>query len=191
MTPRPIVLSGPSGAGKSTLLKKLFAEYPGRFGFSVSHTTRKSREGEEHGTHYHYVSRSHFEDLIKNNKFLEYAEFGGNLYGTTTDAVRDVAKTGCTCVLDIDMQGVKSVKKTDLNPVYIFVGPPSSEALRERLVRRGSETPESLEKRLEHSVREIEYSKTPGAYDLVLINDDLEKTYAEFRRFINDVEHYH
>ncbi|KAI5964098.1 GUK1 [Candida pseudojiufengensis] len=182
---RPIVISGPSGTGKSTLLKKLFAEYPGKFGFSVSNTTRKPREGETNGKDYHFVTVDEFKDLINNNKFIEWAQFSGNYYGTTIKAVKDVSDTGKICLLDIDMQGVKSVKNTDLNAKYLFISPPSIEELRQRLEGRGTETKESLEKRLAAANSEMEYANT-GAHDLIIVNDNLDKAYAEFKKFILD-----
>lgn len=181
--PRPIVLSGPSGTGKSTLLQKLLADFPNTFGFSISHTTRGPRPGEEDGVQYHFTTVDGFKKLIDEKKFIEWAQFGGNYYGTTIQAVADVSKGGNICILDIDMQGVKSVKATDLNPYYVFIAPPSFEALKERLTKRGTETAESLEKRLAASQGEIEYSKT-GAYDLVVVNDDLDRAYNELKSFI-------
>lgn len=180
---RPIVISGPSGTGKSTLLKKLFSEFPDKFGFSVSSTTRKPREGEVDGKDYNFVSVDEFKSMIEANKFIEWAQFSGNYYGTTVKSVNKVTKSGKTCILDIDMQGVKSVKKTDLNARFLFVAPPSVDALRERLTGRGTETPESLEKRLSAATAELEYAKT-GAHDLTIVNDDLEKAYAKMKEFI-------
>ena len=101
---RPIVVSGPSGAGKSTLLKRLFAEYPERYGFSISHTTRGPRAGEENGREYHFVSRDDFQKLVEANGFIEHAQFGSNLYGTSVQAVKDVRERGRTCILDIEME---------------------------------------------------------------------------------------
>jgi hypothetical protein len=101
---RPIVISGPSGAGKSTLLKRLFAEYPDRFGFSISHTTRGPRAGEENGREYHFVSREDFQKLVEQNGFIEHAQFGSNLYGTSVQAVKDVRERGRVCILDIEME---------------------------------------------------------------------------------------
>lgn len=101
---RPVVVSGPSGAGKSTLLKKLFAAHPGRFGFSVSHTTRNPRAGEENGREYHFVTRDDFKSLVADNGFIEHAEFGGNFYGTSIQAVKDIATKGQICILDIEME---------------------------------------------------------------------------------------
>ena len=184
MAGRPIVVSGPSGTGKSTLLKKLMSEYPDKFGFSVSNTTRNPRNGEKDGIDYYFSTVKQFQKMIDNKEFIEWAQFSGNYYGTSIAAVKhvsDVLKR--TCILDIDMQGVKSVKKTDLNARYLFLSPPSIEELRKRLQNRGTETPESLEKRVGAAAAEMEYAKT-GAHDKIIINDDLEKTYKEFKEFI-------
>ncbi|CAN3355264.1 guanylate kinase [Diutina catenulata] len=180
---RPIVISGPSGTGKSTLLKRLFAEYPDRFGFSVSNTTRKPRDGEVNGKDYNFTEVDAFKKMIDNKEFIEWAQFSGNYYGTSVRAVKDVAEKGKQCLLDIDMQGVKSVKNTDLNARYLFVAPPSIEELRARLEGRGTETPESLEKRLAAATSEMEYANT-GAHDKVIVNDDLDRAYQEFKEFI-------
>ena len=101
---RPIVVSGPSGAGKSTLLKRLFAEYPERYGFSISHTTRGPRAGEENGREYHFVTKEEFLDLVEKKGFVEHAQFGGNHYGTSIKAVEDIAAQGRVCILDIEME---------------------------------------------------------------------------------------
>ena len=180
---RPIVISGPSGTGKSTLLKKLFAEYPDTFGFSVSSTTRQPRAGEVNGKDYNFSTVDDFKKMIDESKFIEWAQFSGNYYGTTIDSVKDVINSGKTCILDIDMQGVKSVKKTDLNARFLFVAPPSIDDLRKILEGRGTETTESLEKRLGAAYAEMEYADS-GAHDLVIVNDDLEKAYNELKNFI-------
>ncbi|ODV62988.1 guanylate kinase [Ascoidea rubescens DSM 1968] len=184
MAGRPIVVSGPSGAGKSTLLKKLFAEFPDSFGFSVSNTTRKPRPGEVNGKDYNFVTVDEFKTLIDENKFIEWAQFSGNYYGTTIKAVEDVSKVAKkTCILDIDMQGVISVKKTDLNARYLFLSPPSITELHNRLEGRGTETPESLKKRIDTASKEMEFAKT-GVHDQIIVNDDLEKAYTELKKFI-------
>lgn len=180
---RPIVISGPSGTGKSTLLKKLFAEYPDTFGFSVSSTTRQPRAGEVNGKDYNFSTVDDFKSMIDDAKFIEWAQFSGNYYGTTIDSVKDVINSGKTCILDIDMQGVKSVKKTDLNARFLFIAPPSVDDLRKRLEGRGTETTESLEKRLGAAYAEMEYADS-GAHDLVIVNDDLEKAYNDLKNFI-------
>lgn len=181
--PRPIVISGPSGTGKSTLLKRLLAEFPNKFGFSVSNTTRQPRAGEKDGVDYHFLTVDAFKKEIDEKKFIEWAQFSGNYYGTTIKSVDDVTKQGRICILDIDMQGVKSVKEAKIDARFLFLSPPSIDTLRERLEGRGTETKESLEKRIGAAAAEMDYAKT-GAHDKIIINDDLEKAYAEFRTFI-------
>lgn len=179
--PRPVVCSGPSGVGKSTLLKKLMKEYEGVFGFSISHTTRKPRPGEQNGIDYHYVTRDVMQAGIDNGDFIESAEFSGNLYGTSKAAVQEVQSKNLICLLDIDMQGVKSIKKTDLNPMFISIQPPSMEILEKRLRGRKTESEESLQKRLQTAKIEMEFSKEPGAFDVIIINDNLDDAYAKLK----------
>ncbi|XP_061695268.1 guanylate kinase [Syngnathoides biaculeatus] len=179
--PRPVVLSGPSGAGKSTLLKKLMKEYSGVFGFSVSHTTRNPRPGEENGKDYHYVTREAMQAAIDNGEFIESAEFSGNMYGTSRAAVQAVKARNLICILDIDMQGVKNIKKTDLNPIYISIQPPSLEVLETRLRDRKTESEESLQRRLHAAKVDIELSKEPNMFDVVIVNDNLEDAYGHLR----------
>lgn len=180
---RPLVISGPSGTGKSTLLKRLLAEYPDKFGFSISNTTRQPRAGEVDGVDYHFTTVDDFKKLIEQKKFIEWAQFSGNYYGTSIKAVDDVSKQNKICILDIDMQGVKSVKEADLNARFLFLSPPSIETLRQRLTGRGTETEESLEKRISAAAAEMEYAQT-GAHDKVIVNDDLEKAYKEFKEYV-------
>ncbi|KAI8124729.1 Guanylate kinase [Lucilia cuprina] len=182
--PRPVVVCGPSGSGKSTLLNRLFAEFPNTFGFSVSHTTRKPRPGEEDGVHYNFVSREDMEKAVANGEFIESATFGGNMYGTSKEAVRKVQNAGKVCILDIEPQGVEQVKKTNLNPILIYNNPPSLEALEQRLRKRGTETEESLKKRLDAAVSEIAYGLTPGNFQKIIHNIDIDRAYEEFREFI-------
>ena len=179
---RPICFCGPSGAGKSTLLKRLMKEYPTAFAFSVSHTTRNPRPGETNGKEYHFVTRDEMLQAIENGEFIENAVFSGNLYGTSKKAVETVSSSGRICVLDIDIQGVKSMKKTNLNPIYIFVKPPSLSELEKRLRDRGTETDESLQKRLDTAKIELEYEKSEeNAFDHVLINDNLDIAYEKLK----------
>lgn len=182
--PRPLVICGPSGSGKSTLLKRLFAEFPDTFGFSVSHTTRKPRPGEQDGVDYHYVSKEQMQTLIANDEFIETATFSGNHYGTSKQSVYDVQALGKVCVLDIEIQGVEQIKKSHLDPLYIFNMPPSVEDLKKRLKKRGTETDESLAKRLEAAEREMAYGQAPGNFDIIVVNDDIDRAYEEFKNFI-------
>ncbi|OAL36917.1 guanylate kinase [Fonsecaea nubica] len=194
--PRPIVFSGPSGTGKSTLIKRLFAKHPDLFGFSVSHTTRKPRPGEEDGVHYHFITPEKFESMIADNAFEEHAKFGGNYYGSSKKAVQDVAEgkgksiDGSTapgkriCIFDIEMEGVKQLKKSQLNPRICFIQPPSIEVLEQRLRGRGDTTDDAIQKRLAQARHEIEYCKTEGKNDKVIINDDLDATFQELDEWV-------
>ncbi|XP_074507680.1 guanylate kinase isoform X2 [Sebastes fasciatus] len=179
--PRPVVISGPSGAGKSTLLKKLMKEYDSVFGFSVSHTTRNPRPGEVNGKDYHYVTREVMQTGIDNGEFIESAVFSGNMYGTSKAAVQEVQSKNLICILDIDMQGVRSIKKTDFNPIYITVQPPSMAVLEKRLRDRKTESEESLQKRLRAAKVDMEFSKEPGVFDVQIINDKLEEAYGQLK----------
>uniref|UniRef100_A0A8C6APY8 Guanylate kinase n=1 Tax=Monodon monoceros TaxID=40151 RepID=A0A8C6APY8_MONMO len=168
--PRPVVLSGPSGAGKSTLLKRLLQEHSSIFGFSVSHTTRDPRPGEENGKDYYFVTREVMQRDIAAGDFIEHAEFSGNLYGTSKAAVRAVQAMNRICVLDVDLQGVRNIKKTDLRPVYIFVQPPSLDVLEQRLRQRNTETEESLAKRLAAARADMESRNKEGSNNWSLLS---------------------
>ncbi|KAJ1948890.1 guanylate kinase [Linderina pennispora] len=181
---KPIVIYGPSGTGKSTLLKRLFADYPSDFGFSVSNTTRQPRAGEVDGKDYHFLTREQFIAAVNNNEFIEHAEFSGNMYGTTIQSVKDVATSGKTCILDIDTQGVALVKKTDMGARFIFVAPPSEDELERRLRGRGTDDESSIQKRLATAKKELEFAKQPNAYDVKIVNEDVEKAYKELVDFI-------
>lgn len=182
--PRPLVLCGPSGSGKSTLIKRLFDEFPDTFKFSVSHTTRAPRPGEENGTHYYFTDKEKMQEQIRNGEFIESATFSGNLYGTSKQAVEEVQRLGKVCVLDIDIQGVKQIKGTLLEPLYVFIKPPSVKELERRLKARNTETEESLERRLAVAKTELEYGETPGNFDIIIENDNFEKAYGTLRNFI-------
>ncbi|KAF8845245.1 guanylate kinase [Paxillus ammoniavirescens] len=177
---RPLVVFGPSGVGKGTLLKRLFAEFPDKFGFSVSHTTRAPRPGETDGKEYHFVTREQFTTLLSEGAFIEHAQFSGNYYGTSIQAIRAVRSTGRRCVLDIDSQ----IKKTDLDPIYLFISPPDMTTLRHRLRGRGTDSDHAIQRRLSIALSEIQYAREPGAYDYVIVNDDLEKAYASFKKVV-------
>ncbi|MCJ1475387.1 guanylate kinase [Lambiella insularis] len=187
---RPIVISGPSGAGKSTLLKRLFADHPHTFGFSVSHTTRSPRAGETDGVEYNFTTKDKFLRLVDEGGFIEHAQFGGNYYGTSIKAVKDIAEKGRICILDIEMEGVKQVKRTDLHARFLFLAPPSVEVLEKRLRGRGTENEESLRKRLKQAEAEMEYSQEEGVHDKVVVNDDLEKAYRELEGWVVDGGRY-
>jgi len=184
----PLVIAGPSGVGKGTLIQLLIKEYPKCFGFSVSHTTREPRPNEVNGIHYNFTTQDVMLPMIEANEFLESANVHGNLYGTSKAAVSQVAEAGKICILDIDIQGVKSVKAAELSPqpIFVFVKAPSMEILEARLRGRGTEDDDKIAKRLKTAVDEIAYAdEDEGAnFDVVLTNDDLDKCYAELKAII-------
>lgn len=186
--PKPLVICGPSGVGKSTIIKRLTDEFPGLFGFSVSHTTRQPRKGECDGVDYYYVTRDNFLLLKEKGDFIETAEFSGNMYGTSKMAVQSIQGKGQICILDIEMQGVIQIKKiSELDPHYLFIQPPSIEELERRLKERKTETEESLKRRLDTAKRELEYGANPNNFDIVIVNDDVDKASSELRSFM--IEH--
>ena len=175
--PRPIVICGPSGVGKGTIINALLQKFPSdKFGFSVSHTTRQPRPGEVNGTHYHFVTVDQIQTDIAEGKFLEYAEVHGNYYGTSLEAVQSVQSQGKLCILDIDVQGVQTIKSQNKLPdaLFVFVAPPSVDNLEQRLRGRGTETEETLSRRLGNAQREMEYGYGEGNFDYVLVNGELD-----------------
>ncbi|MED6293758.1 hypothetical protein CHARACLAT_013870 [Characodon lateralis] len=135
---------------------------------------------------YHFTTREAMQEGINNGEFIENAEFSGNMYGTSKAAVENVRAKNLICILDVDIQGVKRIKESDLDPIYISIQPPSMEILEKRLRDRQTETEESLQKRLEAARIDMELSKEPGVFDIVIINDDLEKAYEELKKILNE-----
>lgn len=183
---RPVVLCGPSGVGKSTLLTRLMKQFEGCFAFTISHTTRKQRPGEEHGKNYFFVSEEEMKRDIEEDKFVEHVSNYGNYYGTSIQAIKSVMDSGRICLLDIDTNGVLSIKKTSLQARCVFVMPPSFQNLKERLVGRGTESDESLQKRLDLAEKEIKFGQQPGMFDLVIMNDDLDRAYQQILDFLKE-----
>ncbi|KHO01849.1 guanylate kinase [Metarhizium album ARSEF 1941] len=181
---RPVVISGPSGVGKGTLYNRLFAQHPDTFCLSVSHTTRSPRPGETDGVDYHYVSMADFEDLIASQGFVEHAQFGGNRYGTSKRTIEEQTSKGKVVLLDIEMEGVKQIKQSSIAARYVFIAPPSLEVLEARLRGRGTEDEASIQKRLSRAVVELDFSKTPGVHDKIIVNHDLDKAYKELEAYI-------
>lgn len=173
------VFSGPSGVGKGTLKAKLFEEFADRIVYSVSATTRGPREGEVDGKDYFFISRQEFERRVKNNEFLEHAEFAGNCYGTPRAYVEKLLDSGMNVVLEIDVQGALQVMKSMPECVSVFILPPSFEELEHRLRGRGTETEEKIRERLETAKRELPYAPQ---YDYQIINGgDIEAAYQSLR----------
>jgi guanylate kinase len=132
------------------------------------------------GREYHFVTVDKFQQLKSEGAFLESAQFSGNYYGTSIAAVKDVSAGGRRAILDIEAQGVRQVKATDLNSVYVFLSPPNLATLRERLSGRGTDTEEAIAKRLRTALDEVAYAKE-GAHEIVIVNDSLDRAYALFR----------
>lgn len=180
-----IIMSGPSGAGKSTVCKPIL-ETEESLNFSVSCTTRQPRQGEENAVHYHFISKNEFEGKIATDDFLEYAEVHGNYYGTLKSEVENKILQGNDVLLDIDVQGAMQIKEIledqkKATPgkfcladsvIYVFVAPPSFEELETRLRGRGTETEETLTKRLNNAHNEMNHQLD---YDYLIVNDDLSK----------------
>ncbi|KAI9206908.1 guanylate kinase 1 [Polychytrium aggregatum] len=179
-----MVVSGPSGSGKSTLLNMLFKNYPSTFGFSVSHTTRGPRPGEEDGKAYHFTTRENFQAMVSQNQFIEYAEFSGNMYGTSIAAVEAISHAGTICVLDLEIAGVQSIKRLSKPAHYIFIQPPSIEALERRLRDRKTESEETLQTRLATAKAAMDYAAEPGVYDCIVVNDAVDEAYARLEEFV-------
>jgi len=193
--PRPVIFAGPSGVGKGTLIEMLMKRFPDeQFGFSVSHTTRKPREGEVDGVHYNFSTVETMKKEIDEGKFIEYAEVHGNYYGTSVASVEKVQSAGKICILDIDVQGVQSVKKSTLKPVYLFISPPSMEELERRLRGRGTEKEESIQRRLNNASEEMKYGNQAGNFDCVFVNSDLNATFEDivstFKEFYPSLNEY-
>lgn len=181
---RPLILSGPSGSGKSTLVKRLQADHPNCFGFSVSHTTRAPRPGEQEGVDYHFSTKEEMEREIAEGKFVESATFAGNMYGTSKAAVERVSEQGRICILDVDLQGVLSIRATDLNPRVVFIFAPSVDELERRLTARGTEKPETIRKRMEIARRDMQYVKEHPIADAVIVNDVVERAAQELEGIV-------
>ena len=169
------VISGSSGVGKGTLLKLFLEKHPD-YKLSVSCTTRKPREGEEHGINYFFITREEFKNLIDKEEFLEWAEFSGNMYGTQKAYVERKLAEGKNLILELDTVGALNVKKAMPEACLIFILPPSFEELESRLRGRHTETEEAIQKRLNTVKIEIERS---NQFDYKVVNDNLERALNE------------
>nr|WP_317332537.1 guanylate kinase [uncultured Romboutsia sp.] len=172
-----LVVSGPSGAGKGTICKALLNKND-KIKLSVSATTRKPRNGEVHGVNYFFIEKEEFTKMIENGEFLEHAQIYDNFYGTPKAAIIECLEKGQDVILEIEMQGARQIKEVYPEGVFIFVLPPSLEELKSRIIGRGTETQEEIEKRFSCAFEEINQIVD---YDYFIFNEDIEKS-------VNDIE---
>ncbi len=185
MTPFMLILSAPSGGGKTTIAKALLSARKD-LGYSVSATTRPKRARERDGVDYHFVNRAEFERRRDAAEFLEWAEYGGHLYGTLAGEVDRLLRAGRHVVLDIEVQGARLIRDRCQNVISVFIIPPSIEVLVERLGGRNTERPEEMERRLRQAIRELEDAPM---YDYVVVNADRTQAVAEVAAIIDAEMH--
>lgn len=178
-----IVVSGFSGAGKGTLMKELLKKYPDDYALSISATSRKPREGEQEGVEYFFKTREEFEKMIEGEELVEYAQYVGNYYGTPKAYVEEQLEAGKDVILEIEIQGALEIKEKFPQTVLMFVTPPSAEELKNRLVGRGTEDMDTIERRLFRAVEEAEGIE---AYDYLVVNDILELCVEEMHQIISN-----
>lgn len=175
-----IVVSSPSGGGKGTLIDRVLKIVEG-VSYSVSYTTRAPREAEQNGREYFFVSTAEFEEMIRSDKFLEWANVYGHLYGTHREQVERERAAGSDIILEIDVQGAESIRRKVADPVTVFILPPSFELLRERLVARNTDSPADLERRLRGAPAEVEQYRY---FDYVILNDDINRASSQLAAII-------
>ena len=175
-----VVISGFAGTGKGTVVKKLVEQYD-NYALSVSMTTRNPRPGEEEGKSYFFVDKETFEKKISEDGFVEHACYCENYYGTPKAYVEEMMRAGKDVILEIEIQGALQIKKKFPNALLLFMLPPSAQILKDRLVGRGTETPEVIEKRMK---RASEEAKGIEQYDFILVNDEVEKCVLQARNVI-------
>ncbi len=178
-----IVFTAPSGTGKSTIAKAILAEIP-TLKFSVSATTREKREGEEHGREYFFLSREAFEAEIAKHGFIEYSQHFGNYYGTLKSEAEKILNSGYHLLLDLDVDGALNIKKQYGNrALLLFIKPPSLDVLKERLMKRKTESPEKMLIRLARADYELSLA---DQFDVCVVNDDLHRATAEVKQVIQN-----
>jgi guanylate kinase len=185
-SPNAVVIAGPSGVGKGTLIERLRAEYPDKFGFSVSHTTRAPRPGEVDGIHYNFTTVPDIQAAIAAGAFIENAEVHGKYYGTSVAAVEAVRAEGKICILDIDVQGCRLVRQKKLPATFVFVAPPSEAELERRLRGRGTEDEAAVVKRMTTAKVELEAMDEAGLFDKIIVNDNLDAAYRQLKTVLAD-----
>ncbi|ELP86958.1 guanylate kinase, putative [Entamoeba invadens IP1] len=175
-----LVILGPSGVGKSTLVSHLMEQFPNKFSFSVSHTTRKPRGKERDGVEYNFITEEKMKEMINNNEFVEHAHVHTAFYGTSLQEIKRINANHQIAILDIDVQGSKQVRGK-VDAFYLFVAPPSMEVLEQRLRGRNTETEEQIKVRLANAIKEMEGEKDA---DYVIVNTTREATFPELDKVI-------
>ncbi len=176
----PFVISGPSGAGKTSILRRVLECDPG-VRFSVSHTTRAPRSGEIEGQNYFFVAEERFRQLVEQDTFLEWADYQGNLYGTSREAVAGPTREGFDLILEVEVQGARQLRERGREAVFVFLIPPSMEILEQRLRSRGSDDEDVVRKRLERAREEL---REIHGYRYVVVNADMEQAVRDFLHII-------
>lgn len=174
------IIAAPSGAGKTSLVTALIEQTENLL-VSISHTTRRPRPGEVNGQAYHFVSEDKFQELLQQNRFLEYARVFNNYYGTSREWVERTLAQGKNIILEIDWQGARQVSSVLRNSVSIFILPPDYNSLRERLIRRQNDAAVTIEFRMNAACEEISHY---NEFDYIVINDDFDRTLAELKAVI-------
>ena len=177
---RLFILSAASGTGKTTLARALVEQIPD-VAFSVSHTTRAPRPGEEHGVHYYFVNQTQFDEMAAADRFLEHAKVFGNSYGTSRAATENLLRQGKNIIFDIDWQGARAIKEKMPEAVSIFILPPSRAVLKERLTGRGQDSPDVIARRMREAVSEMSHYKE---FEHLVVNDDFDAALADLRAII-------
>lgn len=180
MNGKLFIFSAASGTGKTSLAKALVERNPD-IAFSVSHTTRAPRPGEQHGVHYYYVSREEFDRMVAAGEFVEHATVFGNSYGTSKRAIDDRLRAGKSVILDIDWQGARAIKSWRPDAVGVFILPPSRAALRERLTNRKQDSQEIIDRRMREAVSEMSHYKE---FDRLVVNDDFDAALADLEAIL-------
>lgn len=183
MAARVFVITGPSGVGKGTLIRDLRGRVPG-LELSVSATTRDPREGEADGIDYHFLTADEFDERALASDFLEHATFSGNRYGTLRSEIERTLDAGSSVVLEIEVQGARQVRAAmGDEAVLIFIMPPDPESLRDRLLGRGTDSAEAIERRLETAKQELEASQE---FKHVVVNDELDRAAGELEAIVRE-----